>query len=290
MLLLGLAATPGGAAAPEDARRAYDAGRFTDAMGIWAELSRQGDAEAAFSIGLLYDVGNGTRQNAEAAFFWYSLAAEAGLPEAEFNVGAMYDGGRGVAQDSADAALWFARAAVRGHHRAQYDLGQLYEAGDGVPRNLDAAAVWFRDAADGGIAAAGHRLKALQAITAVRPGGSLTRAAPAYPTKNAKVTLHTDESAVELVWIAPAEPQPVHYEVWVGELAATLRTAATATVPETATLVRLPPTTNFYVWSVDVVGRDGAHARSDWSWFSVAPPEKTPQSLAAVPQRSLPNR
>ena len=70
LLLLGCSTTTAGAGAPEDARRAYDAGHFTDAMGIWAELSRQGDAGGAFGIGLLYDLGNGTQENPEAAFYW----------------------------------------------------------------------------------------------------------------------------------------------------------------------------------------------------------------------------
>jgi len=93
------------------------------------------------------------------------------MPEAEFNVGAMYDKGRGVERDSASGATWYAKAAARGHHRAPVRHGQLYEQGDGVPRNSDAAMAWFHDAADGGIAAAGARLKALQATPQPRPGG-----------------------------------------------------------------------------------------------------------------------
>lgn len=119
-LLFGACAIPAEAASPEDARRSYDAGHFADAMGIWAELSRDGNAEAAFGIGLMYNVGNGTEENPQTAFFWYMKAAEAGLPAAEFNVAAMYDGGRGVAQSVADAALWYAKAAAHGHLRAEY--------------------------------------------------------------------------------------------------------------------------------------------------------------------------
>jgi TPR repeat protein len=283
ILLLGFSAIPAWAATPEDARRAYDAGRFTDAMGIWAELSRQGNAEAAFGMGLLHDLGNGTPEDAVAAFYWYKAAAEAGLPAAEFNVGAMYDSGRGVAQSSASAALWYARAAVRGHHRAQFDLGQLYEQGDGVPRNTDAAAAWFHDAAEGGIAAADARLKSLQSTAQRRPGGPLTRVTPVFPVTNMTLRPPADNPTVELVWIAPPEPQPVHYQVQVRELdGPTLQLVFTATVTVTAALVQLPPKQDFYVWNVDTIGQDGSHVPGDWGWFSIDPAAPSQESIESL--------
>jgi len=280
-------AAPVHSATPEDARRAYEAGRFTDARGIWAELSRQGNAEAAFGIGLLYDLGNGTPENPQAAFFWYNIAARAGLPAAEFNIGALYDSGRGVAKDTADAALWYAKAAARGHHRAQFDLGQLYEQGDGVPKNPDAAAAWYRDAEQGGITAAGPRLKLLQPT---RPAGPLVAAIPAFPTKNMTETLTSRNPAVELVWIAPAEPRPVHYEVWVGALGGDLRTVFTTTATETAVLAKLPETAGFYVWHADAVDETGSRAPGEWSWFSVGPSTPAQQSMAAGAETRQPAR
>jgi TPR repeat protein len=283
LLLLDCSTTTAGAGAPADARRAYDAGHFTDAMGIWAELSRQGDAGGAFGIGLLYDLGNGTQENPEAAFYWYKIAADAGMPEAEFNVGAMYDKGRGVARDSASAAMWYARAAARGHHRAQFDIGQLYEQGDGVPRNADVAAAWLHDAVDGGIAAAGARLKALQAAPQPRPGGPLVAVTPAVPVRNVTLMPSDGNPTVELVWIAPPEPQPVHFQVQVRELSGPAsRTVFTATLSETATVIRLPAKSGFYVWSVDAIGRDGSHPPADVSWFSIDPTVSTQQSMTSM--------
>ena len=274
---------PAPAGAPEDERRAYDAGRFTDAMGLWAELSCQGDPGGAFGIGLLYDLGNGTPENPEAAFYWYKIAAEAGMPEAEFNVGAMYDKGRGVARDSTNAAMWYARAAARGHHRAQFDIGQLYEQGDGVPRNTDVAAAWLHDAADGGIAAAGARLKALQAAPHPRPAGPLAAVTPAVPVRNVSLTPSDGDLTVELVWIAPPEPQPVHFQVQVRELmnSPASQTAFAATLAETATVIRLPAKSAFYVWSVDAIARDGSHA-ADVSWFSIDPPAPAQRSVTSM--------
>lgn len=283
MLLLGLCADPAVAATPEDGRRAYDAGRFTDAMGIWAELGHQGNAQAEFGVGLLYDLGNGVKEDPGRAFFWYQLAAEAGVPEAEFNVAAMYDAGRGVAQNSDAAALWYARAAARGHHRAQFDLAILYQDGIGVPRSPDAAAAWFHDAADGGLTAAGARLKALN--NAPRPAGSLQPVTLSSPARNAAQTPADGNPSVELVWEAPAEPRPVHYEVEIRELGGpTLRTVFTASLTETAVLAPLPSKPEFYVWNVSTIAQDGSRVPSDWSWFSINAPNLQEQSMASVPQ------
>lgn len=284
LALLSLRAIPACAATPEDGRRAYDAGRFSDAMGIWAELSRQGNPEAAFGLGLLYDLGNGTPVNQEAAFFWYKAAAENGLPAAEFNVAALYDSGRGVAQSSESAALWYAKAAAHGHHRAQYVLGLLYQQGVGVPPNPDAAAAWFRDAANGGLVAAATRLQALQAAPPARTNAALAAVTLSAPTRNATVMTRDNAVSVELVWVAPYQPQPVRYEVQVRGLGGpTLRSVYTASVTETATIVPLTASPDFYVWTVETIGTDGVRAASEWSWFSVPSAANSERSMESMP-------
>ena len=281
MLALGLCIRPAGAATPEDGRRAYDSGHFTDAMGIWAELSRAGNAEAEFGLGLLYDLGNGRPEDPETAFFWYNAAAGAGMPAAQFNVGAMYDSGRGVAQDHAAAALWYAKAASHGHHRAQFNLGQLYEQGDGVPRNLDAAAAWLKAAADGGLQAAAAQLKTLDR-TRSKPGGPLTAVTLVSPARDVTLTTPDNTPMVEFVWLAAPEPKPVHYEVQIRG-GSTLQIIPTASVTTTALAVQLPQAADIYVWSVDTVARDGSRSHSDWSWFSVGSPSQSEKSIAAAP-------
>jgi TPR repeat protein len=284
VVLLGLSAIPAGAVTPEDGRRAYDAGRFTDAMGIWAELRQQGNAAAAFGLGMIFDLGNGTPADPESAFLFYMAAANAGLPAAEFNVAAMYDSGRGAPQSREDAAQWYAKAAAHGHHRAQFALGMLYEQGDGVPLNRDAAASWFRSAADGGLTAAGTRLKALGAMRRRQPDSQLQAVILSAPTKDAILTLAEGDQAVELVWLAPAQPQAVHYDIQVQTMdGSTLRTVVAASVDTTAALIRLPPADGFYAWNVETVGQDGSHAPSVWGWFSVGDIGRSQQSAASIP-------
>src|SRR5262245_26884838 len=82
-------------------QRAYDAGSFEDAHRIWGPLAASGEAQAAFGLGLLYDLGQGVAQDTAQAYAWYRRAADAGLPAAAFNVAVMHDGGRGVPRDLA---------------------------------------------------------------------------------------------------------------------------------------------------------------------------------------------
>ncbi len=261
-------------------------------MGIWAQLSAQGNAEAEFGLGLLYDLGNGTPENPASAFAWYKLAAQAGVAAAQFNVGAMYDAGRGVARSSERAALWYAQAAARGHHRAQFALGLLYEQGDGVPRNPDAAAAWFQAAVDGGVSAAGARLKALKAASSRSAQGALLRTDQitgvvlAWPVVNASLTLAGDKT-VALVWVAPREPKPAHYEVKVQEMSSpTPRLVFQASVIETAALVQLPSNAAHYTWKVETVMPNGFRVASDWRAFSVGLEPRLGQSMTSLPDES----
>ena len=51
--------------------------------------------------------------------------AEQGDAEAQYNLGEMYDTGKGVPQDFMMARGWYERAAVQGHADAQSALGSM---------------------------------------------------------------------------------------------------------------------------------------------------------------------
>jgi TPR repeat protein len=69
--------------------------------------AEQGDVDAQFRLGLMYDLG---RDYVEAARLW-RLAAAQGYASAQYNLGFMYDHGLGVAQDNVEAARWYRLAA-----------------------------------------------------------------------------------------------------------------------------------------------------------------------------------
>ena len=73
--------------------------------------------------------------------------AEDGDADAQFNLGLMYDTGESVPQDYKEAMKWYSRAAEQGNARAQHNLGLIYATGEGVPKNYVLAYKWFNLAA-----------------------------------------------------------------------------------------------------------------------------------------------
>ncbi len=253
---------------------AYANGRFIDALRIWRPRAEQGDARAAFGLGLLYDLGEGVGQDAAAAYGWYRRAAEAGHVLAEFNLGVMCDSGTGAARNATEAALWYARAAAHGYARAEYNLAQLYEAGEGVPRNLDMAASWYAAAAAHGLSAAAHKVESLREDrrAAVSPHASQPTLAPAVPTGPPETSAPgAGESVeVELSWAAPAEPAPVDYFVQVLALdGGGAHHAFGSFLKQSAVLVSLPRAPANYAWRVYTVAASVPdYVPSAWSYFS----------------------
>ena len=78
-------------------------------------------------------------------------AAEQGFAAAQYNLGVMYDNGQGVRQDDAQAVQWYRKAAEQGHAKAQYNFGVMYANGEGVRQNYKIAKEWFGKACDNGI-------------------------------------------------------------------------------------------------------------------------------------------
>ncbi|KAF9079517.1 hypothetical protein BGX27_006328, partial [Mortierella sp. AM989] len=56
-------------------------------------------------------------------------AAIEGDPNAQYNVGDIYQNAKGIPQDLFKAATWYLRAAIHGLAIAQYKLGQMYSHG-----------------------------------------------------------------------------------------------------------------------------------------------------------------
>ena len=107
----------------------------------------QGDSDAQFYLGLMYDYGSGVPQDHGEAVRWYRLAADQGHTAAQFNVAFMYAYGVGVRQDHGEAVRWYRLAANQGHTAAQFNLGVRHYNGLGVPQDYIAAHMWANLAA-----------------------------------------------------------------------------------------------------------------------------------------------
>eukprot|EP00873_Tetraselmis_striata_P024704 jgi/Tetstr1/444968/TSEL_032785.t1 len=73
-----------------------------------------------------------------------------GYIDAQYSLGSMYEAGDGIPTDLRLAAHWYHKAAQNGHCDAQYSLGECYFKGHGVPVNLREARKWYQRAANQG--------------------------------------------------------------------------------------------------------------------------------------------
>jgi len=79
----------------------------SEKLDLLKQHAEQGDAEAQFNLGVMYDNGDGVAQNYAEAVRWYRLAAAQGYAVAQNYLGAMYDNGEGVERDHEEAVRWY---------------------------------------------------------------------------------------------------------------------------------------------------------------------------------------
>ena len=102
----------------EDGMAAYERKDYATAFAKWRTAAQQGDADAQFNLGVLYDEGKGVAQDYKEAVRWYKLAAAQGNASAQYNLGTSYGTGQGVAQNYLRAHMWLNLAGVGGDARA----------------------------------------------------------------------------------------------------------------------------------------------------------------------------
>ncbi len=96
------------------AGHAYNRGDFDTALKEWRPLAEQGDADAQFNLGVMYDMGLGVPQDYQEAVRWYRRAAEQGNVGAQNNLGFMYGNAQGVPKDYVLAHMWLNLVAAKG--------------------------------------------------------------------------------------------------------------------------------------------------------------------------------
>jgi TPR repeat protein len=86
----------------------------------------------------------------QQAVHWYNIAASNGDVGAYNTLGVLYQVGDGVKQDVKKAFDYFSSAANLGFARAMSNLGDMYMAGDGVPADGEKALMWYNRAIENG--------------------------------------------------------------------------------------------------------------------------------------------
>ncbi|MGD8566540.1 MAG: tetratricopeptide repeat protein [Gammaproteobacteria bacterium] len=142
---------------------------------VWQEkfkqqmpLAENGNVEAQYDIGTMYERGNGVAKSMEKAFEWYMKSAKQGNDKAAYKVGLSYLHGKGVSKDYDKAMEWLKKAADKNNVRAFYFIGSMYEKGHGVSKNLDTALRWYTRAYKGGYMIAKQRAQEIKDIVKER--------------------------------------------------------------------------------------------------------------------------
>ena len=191
----------------ETARAAEAAAKLgiVDAQLVWAQMLLSGtgtrqDAEAAFRwfkvaaaakrpdtlnmLGRCYELGCGVEIDYAEAARLYEEAAAKGYDWAMFNLATLLFSGAGVRQSYRDALALYVRAARLGHAKAMTVIGRFREEGWSVSQKPSAARRWYAWGARGGDFRAHYRLWQLSVMTGERESGlaHLTQAIDgAYP-------------------------------------------------------------------------------------------------------------
>ena len=93
--------------------------------------AESGDVNAQMQLADYYR----NQQNYTNGFYWTQKLANQGDAQAQFNLGYMYNKGKDVRQDYSQAFNWFQKSANQDYAEAQYNLGLMYANGQGVRQN-----------------------------------------------------------------------------------------------------------------------------------------------------------
>lgn len=125
-----------------------DEKNLNESIKWYTNAAKLGHSKAQNNLGYMYEHGEGVDKDFKMAIFWFQKAALSGNRNAQHNLAFFYFQGLGTARDYAKAFEWYTKAAAQGHPGAQNNLGILYEYGYGVKRNINEALKWYKVAAE----------------------------------------------------------------------------------------------------------------------------------------------
>ena len=111
------------------------------------KLAKNGDAEAQFNVGEMYEIGFTVKQDKKEARYWISRSANQEHEAASFKL-LYWDVERdGLKGKNTAKVKELNKLAKHGNAQAQYYLGKMYAYGVGINKNIDAAIDWLNKAA-----------------------------------------------------------------------------------------------------------------------------------------------
>lgn len=88
---------------------------YSESFKRYAMAAEADDAEAQYTLGKMYYLGQGVKENIEEAFYWFIKSAENGNADAQNWLGDSYYYGKGIAKDYEEAIKWYKIAAHQGN-------------------------------------------------------------------------------------------------------------------------------------------------------------------------------
>lgn len=126
------------------------------------KLAEQGNAEAQYKVGEMYETGKGAEKNIDSARTWYDKAAKQGHKKAEYKLLFIEISVNGLNDFTKSQLANLRTEASNNNSDAQYFLGKMYASGVGVPKSLEDALTWLNKATFNGVPEAEHEAIAVE--------------------------------------------------------------------------------------------------------------------------------
>ena len=161
----------------------YDLGIYTNkdvtqAVAMYQRASEAGHLSAMERLAVHYLSGSGVEKNPERGLHWIRQATAGGHPSACLTLGYLYmEGsfaGMTVPLDDVQSYKWMQRAADHGNAEAMFQLSSMYFLGDGVRQNREQGQYWMQISADLGYKNAIQFLAVMKEEAADSPGKHLS--------------------------------------------------------------------------------------------------------------------
>ena len=120
---------------------AAQSGDFATALREWTPLAKQGNADAQYFLGYMYDEGQGVPENDKTAVKWYTLAVAQGNSDADSALAALEE-----TIEQMEQLKQLITQAERGDAESQYQIALMYESGKSVEKDLLTAISWAKKA------------------------------------------------------------------------------------------------------------------------------------------------
>lgn len=138
----------------EEGLAALNAEDFEGAVAAFQGAFDEGDADGAFYLGRMLELGLGGGANLTAAVGLYHAASDLGSAAAMNRLGVLHIQGNGVLQDYVEGARLVCASAEQGDTNGAFNCGTVLREGLGLSKDEVRAYEWFGKAAENGHVAA----------------------------------------------------------------------------------------------------------------------------------------